>query len=107
MGRRYKTDAQDAQLLKRRAALARCTVQLNHTLTGLELPQEGVEELVEKCAQMNCKLAKVCEQDGWGSSRPYRKSLMSRHGGHPPKAYRHHRGRNSKTSGLELTTKQI
>ncbi len=80
MGRRAKTDAQDAQLLarfldreigelrpwqpmipgqqrfwqllKRRAALLRCKVQLNQSLTGLGLLQEDAEALVQQCEQM-------------------------------------------------------
>ena len=80
LGRRAKTDAQGAQLLarflereigelrswetmipgqqrfwqllRRRAALVRCKVQLNQSLTGLGVLQEDAEALVGQCEQM-------------------------------------------------------
>ncbi len=98
LGRRAKTDAQDAQLLarflereigelqawepmnrgqqrfwqllKRRAALVRCKVQLNQSLTGLGLLQEDAEALVNQCEQMIRKLdralLKQAKELGWG-----------------------------------------
>jgi transposase len=97
LGRRAKTDAQDAQLLarflereigelrpwepmipgqqrfwqllKRRAALVRCKVQLNQSLTGLGLLQEDAEALVQQCEQMIRKLdralLKQAQELGW------------------------------------------
>lgn len=97
LGRRAKTDAQDAQLLarflereigelrpwqpmipgqqrfwqllKRRAALVRCKVQLNQSLTGLGLLQEDAEALVGQCEQMIRKLdralLKQAQELGW------------------------------------------
>ena len=97
LGRRAKTDAQDAQLLarflereigelrawepmdpgqqrfwqllKRRAALVRCKVQLNQSLVGLGLLQEDAEALVKQCEQMIGKLdralLKQARELGW------------------------------------------
>lgn len=98
LGRRAKTDAQDAQLLarflereigelrawepmdpaqqrfwqmlKRRAALVRCKVQLNQSLVGLGLLQEDAGALVKQCEQMIGKLdralLKQARELGWG-----------------------------------------
>ena len=98
LGRRAKTDAQDAQLLgrflereigelrawepmnpgqqrfwqllKRRAALVRCKVQLNQSLTGLGLLQEDAQALVKQCEQMIGKLDRALLEQarelGWG-----------------------------------------
>jgi transposase len=100
LGRRAKTDPQDARLLarflereagelrpwtplkpgeqrfwrllKRRAALVRCKVQLDQSLGGLEVLQEDAEELVAHCEQMIRKLDRAllgeAEQLGWGES---------------------------------------
>jgi transposase len=97
LGRRAKTDAQDAQLLarflereigelrawepmnpgqqrfwqllKRRAALVRCKVQLNQSLVGLGVLQEDAEALVKQCEQMIGKLdralLKQARELGW------------------------------------------
>jgi len=97
LGRRAKTDAQDAQLLarflerelgelrpwepmipgqqrfwqllKRRAALVRCKVQLNQSLIGLGVLQEDAEALVQQCEQMIRKLdralLKQAQELGW------------------------------------------
>jgi hypothetical protein len=73
LGRRAKTGAQDAQLLarllKRRAALVRCKVQLNQSLTELDLLQEDAEALVKQCEQMIGKLdrasLKQAQELGW------------------------------------------
>jgi transposase len=98
LGRRAKTDAQDAQLLarflereigelrawepmdpaqqrfwqllKRRAALVRCKVQLNQSLVGLGVLQEDAGALVKQCEQMIGKLdralLKQARELGWG-----------------------------------------
>jgi len=97
LGRRAKTDPQDARLLarflerearelrpwtplkpgeqrfwrllKRRAALVRCKVQLDQSLSGLEVLQEDAEELVAHCEQMIRKLDRAlldeAKQLGW------------------------------------------
>jgi transposase len=98
LGRRAKTDRQDAQLLdryaeresgelrawtplkpgeqrfwrllRRRAALVRCKVQLDQSLGGLDVLQEEAEELVAHCEQMIRKLDRAllgeAKQLGWG-----------------------------------------
>lgn len=56
-------------MLKRRAALVRCKVQLNQSLTGLGLMQEDAEALVQECEQMIRKLdralLKQAQELGW------------------------------------------
>ncbi len=97
LGRRAKTDRQDARLLarfvereagemrpwtplkpgeqrfwrllKRRAALVRCKVQLHQSLSGLEVLQEEAEALIAHCEQMIRKLDRAllgeAKQLGW------------------------------------------
>jgi hypothetical protein len=58
------------RLLKRRAALVRCKVQLDQSLGGLDVLQEEAEELVAHCEQMIRKLDRAllgeAKQLGWG-----------------------------------------